>query len=197
MHINSEKAKRIKNWITAGMILLLIATVVIFAKLFVTGKFDSAESLQKYMERFGVLAPLALTVFQALQVVIPVIPGFIGCAVGSVMFGPLAGFLCNYIGITAGSIIAYYLARKFGIDIVLLMFSEKTYEKWRKKVEKSKYYDWILFFSAIIPLVPDDFLCYFSGLIKQDAKRFILIEIVGKPWCILGYSLCFSLLASL
>ena len=93
------------------------------------------EDLQLYMEKFGVFAPLFLTVFQAFQVVVPVLPGYLGCAVGSIAFGPVVGFLCNYIGISVGSIIAYFLARKYGIDLVLELFSEKVYNKWSRKVE--------------------------------------------------------------
>lgn len=187
MPVTREKAKKWKNGITALMILSLLLVAAILAKSFLDGEFNSIESLQKNMEKCGVWAPLALTVFQALQVVIPVVPGFIGPIAGTLMFGPWVSFVCNYVGISAGSIIAYYLARKFGVDIVLLMFSEKTYDKWRAKVENSKHYDRFLFIATLLPLFPDDFLCYFSGLIRMDAKKFNWIIILGKPWCILAY----------
>ena len=44
-------------------------------------RFDSTESLRRYIERFGAFAPAALTMIQADQVVMPVLPGFFGCAV--------------------------------------------------------------------------------------------------------------------
>lgn len=88
-------------------------------------KFDSVESLQNYMKGFGIAAPLVLTLFQALQVVVPVLPGYLGCAAGAVAFGSMTGFWCNYVGISAGSIIAYFLARRYGMDIVLAMFPKK------------------------------------------------------------------------
>ncbi len=40
----------------------------------------------------------------------------------------------------------------------------------------------------------DDFTCYFSGLMKMDAKKFIWIIILGKPWCILAYSIIFGMI---
>ena len=104
-----------------------------------------------------------------------------------------SGCWCNYIGISVGSIIAYFLARKYGIDLVLELFSEKVYNKWSRKVEKSKSYGWFLFLATLLPLFPDDFLCYFSGLVKMDKKKFIWIIILGKPWCILAYSIAFGL----
>ncbi len=186
--------KKWKNGITALLVLLLLVGVGVFVKLYFSGEFDSVETLQAYMSKFGPFGPIALTVFQALQVVIPVLPGPLGCAVGAMMFGTWGGFWCNYIGITAGSIISYFLARKFGIDIVLLMFKQKTYDKWSKKIEQSRSYDWFLFIATLLPLFPDDFLCYFSGLIKMDAKKFIWIMIIGKPWVILAYSIIFGLI---
>ena len=137
--------------------------VLFFVKQFFNQKFDSVESLQNYMKGFGIAAPLMLTLFQAVQVVIPVLPGYLGCAAGAIAFGSMTGFWCNYIGISLGSVIAYFLAKKYGIDIVTAMF-------------------------------PDDFLCYFSGLMKMNSKKFIWIIILGKPWCILAYSIVFGLI---
>ena len=64
---------------------------------------------------------MILTVIQAAQVVLPILPGFLGCAVGGVMFGWFGGFLCNYIGISVGSIAAFMLAKKYGIKLKFTM----------------------------------------------------------------------------
>lgn len=184
------KSKRVRIIIVLVFVILLL----LFLKELFAQKFTSVEEFQKYMDRFGIWGPLILTLFQAFQVVVPVLPGYLGCAAGAVAFGPVVGFACNYIGISIGSIIAYYVARKYGIDIVLSMFSEKMYDKWSKRIEKSKSYDWFLFLATLLPLFPDDFLCYFSGLIRMSAKKFIWIIIIGKPWCILGYSILFGLI---
>ena len=151
--------KKIKIWVLAGFVVIVLFLV----KQFFNQKFDSVESLQNYMKGFGIAAPLMLTLFQAVQVVIPVLPGYLGCAAGAIAFGSMTGFWCNYIGISLGSVIAYFLAKKYGIDIVTAMF-------------------------------PDDFLCYFSGLMKMNSKKFIWIIILGKPWCILAYSIVFGLI---
>lgn len=183
-------SKKIKILIIAGVVIIAL----ILAKQFFNQKFDSVESLQNYMKSFGIAAPLVLTAFQAFQVVVPVLPGYLGCAAGAIAFGSLTGFLCNYIGISIGSIIAYFLARKYGIDLVLSLFSKKQYDKWSKRIEKGKSYELFLFVATLLPLFPDDFLCYFSGLMKMNSKKFIWIIILGKPWCILAYSIVFGLI---
>ena len=75
-----------------------------------------------------------------------------------------------------------------------MMFSQKQYDKWEEKIRGKKSYDVFLFVATLLPMFPDDFLCYFSGLIKMDPKRFIWIIILGKPWCILAYSIVFGLI---
>lgn len=176
----------------------LVALVLVFAvalgKAFFDGEFKSVEGLQHYIEKYGVFGPVILTMFQAMQVVIPVLPGFLGCAAGSVMFGPAVGFFCNYIGIGLGSFIAFLLARKFGKPLLQDLFPEGKYRKWSDWASKSGSYTAFLFMAMLLPLFPDDYLCYLTGVSKMKAKKFLWIIILGKPWCILAYSLGFSLI---
>lgn len=168
--------------------------VCIFLKLLIGNRITSVQDYQEIMKSYGIAGPIVLTLFQALQVVIPILPGYLGCAAGAISFGTTIGFLCNYIGISAGSIIAYFLARRYGVDFVIALFSEKQYLKWKNKVQGKKSYDVFLFIATLLPMFPDDFLCYFSGLIGMDKKKFIRIIIFGKPWCILAYSIAFGLI---
>lgn len=181
-----------KKWLSAGLLLICIALLAVLFKAYLEGKFDSVDTLQSYVAGFGFLAPLILTVIQAGQVIIPVLPGFFGCIVGAVLFGSMGGFWCNYIGISVGSVIAFLLAKRYGARLVESVFPSEKYEKWSAWAGKSKSYSVILFLGMVLPLFPDDFFCYFSGLTKMTAKKFVTIIIIGKPWCILVYSLFFA-----
>lgn len=178
--------------IRIGIIVICIVVCVLLIKELLNQKIASVDDFQNYMQQFGIAGPLVLGIFQAFQVAVPVLPGYLGCVGGALAYGWFVGFLCNYIGICVGSIGAYYLGKRYGMDIVLSMFPEKQCREWTARVEKSKSYAWFLFIATLLPLFPDDFLCYFSGLIKMDSKKFFWIIILGKPWCILGYSLIFG-----
>ena len=78
--------------------------------------------------------------------------------------------------------------------VLVLMFPKKEYDKWSVKIKKSRSYGVFLFIATLLPLFPDDFLCYFSGLVKMEKKKFIWIILLGKPWCILAYSYAFGLI---
>lgn len=80
--------RKIKTW----FILLAIITSIILVRELLNQKFTSVEGLQNYMKGFGIAAPLFLTLFQAFQVVVPVLPGYLGCAAGAVAFGSTTGF---------------------------------------------------------------------------------------------------------
>ena len=116
-----KRIEQWKKWVTALLLLLCLALCAVLFKAYLDGKFDSVETLQSYISGFGLLAPVVLTAIQALQVVIPVLPGFLGCIVGAVMFGWMGGFWCNYIGISVGSILAFLIARKFGPNTRLFL----------------------------------------------------------------------------
>ncbi len=184
-----SKSKRTKTFFAVLLAILLLFCAAFLLKAWKDGHFSSVQDFQGYVSSFGVLAPLILTLIQALQVVIPVLPGFLGCFVGAALFGRWGGFWCNYIGISAGSILAFWLARRYGTALVKRMVSGKTYDRYAEKIRKREGgYTLLLFLSILLPLAPDDYLCYFSGLTDMSSRKFISIIVAAKPWCILFYS---------
>ncbi len=176
-------------WLLAG---LLAISVLFILKGWLNGSFRSMDSLRIYIGSFGAWGPLILTLIQALQVVLPVLPGFLGCIVGAAMFGAAGGFWINYIGISFGSLAAYWLAKRYGTKLVRKMVPMEKYDTFVDWMGRQKSYTWILFLSILLPLTPDDFLCYFSGLTAMPARKFTWIILIAKPWCILFYSLFFA-----
>ncbi len=184
----------IKSFATALLGILLLLSAVFVGKAWLDGHFQTLDALRSYLGNYGGWGPVVLTMIQALQVVLPVLPGFFGCIVGAAMFGAAGGFWINYIGISAGSLIAYWLARRFGSGLVQKMVPVEKYERCVRWVNTKKSYTLVLFLAILLPLAPDYFLCYFSGLTSMSAGKFTWIILLGKPWCILFYSLFFAYL---
>ncbi len=157
------------------------------------GKFNDVDSFQDFIQSFGWAGPIFITIFQCVKVVYAVIPGTLGYIVAPSLFGTVPGILCNYIGICAGSFIAFGLSKTFGVTIMKQIFSEKKYLKavnWMQKWHKS--YPVFLWIAILIPVSPDDFLCYFSGLTTMKFKKFAIIILTAKPWFIIVYGLIFG-----
>ncbi|MGM9947833.1 TVP38/TMEM64 family protein [Floccifex sp.] len=174
------------------MIIIISIIVGIVLKGWIDGKFSTIQTLKTYILEYGMFGPIVLTILQMMQVILPVLPGFFGCIVGASIYGATNGFWINYIGISLGSIFAFLLARKYGVALVKKMISIEKYERFVQWIQSKKSYTWVLFLSILLPLAPDDFLCYFSGLCSMSFKKFTWIIVLAKPWCILFYCLFFA-----
>lgn len=169
--------------------LSLVVCVVFSVYAYNQHLFTSHEALQAYIAGFGTMGALIFIAFQAVQVVVPILPGGLGCLGGVLLFGPWTGLLYNYIGICAGSIAAFCIARNCGKPILYSIFNEKTitkYEKWTGSA--SKFTKWFTI-AIFLPVAPDDFLCYLAGTTQMSWKNFVTIILLCKPANIALYSL--------
>ncbi len=169
-------------------IFLLIAFAVLAIAGYQYGIFDSVDAFQNFINTTGPWGPLIFIFIQTIQVVIPMLPGFVTCIAGAVVFGPAAGFFYSYIGVCIGSFMAFYIARKYGIAIVQKFIREENYNKYISWLEKGRKFDIIFALAILLPTAPDDVLCFIAGLTKMTWKKFIIIILLGKPFVIALYS---------
>lgn len=183
--VNVKKYAKIIGFSICG------AIIVFLIKSYFDGYFHSADTFKNYIQGFGLFAPVVLGLIQLFQVVIPILPGFLGCAVGAMLFGTAGGFWINYLGISAGSIIAFYIARRYGLHVVQGLIGEDNYNKYLGWTTKKSFL-WIFAAAILLPLAPDDVLCFLAGLTPMSSKKFVAIILLMKPWCILFYSIFFA-----
>lgn len=187
-----DKTTAFKRIATAAGFVFCAIILLLAVKGYMDGDFTSIDSFKAYINRFGVWGPIILTGFQIFQVVVPIVPGMVGCAAGAMLFGTVGGFWCNYIGISIGSIIAFYIGRRYGVHVVQKLIGEDNYNKYLGWIDNKKSFLIALFLSILLPLAPDDILCFLSGLTNMNSKKFITIIITAKPWCILFYCIFFN-----
>lgn len=144
--------------------------------------------LLTFIGKYKSFAFLVFIIIQILQVIFPIIPGGASCLAGVILFGPIKGFIYNYIGLSVGSIIVYNISKKIGMPFIKLFFQEKTINKYQKYLNNEKYHK-ILFWGILIPGLPDDLLCYLSGLSNISYKKFITIILLCKPLTLILYSI--------
>lgn len=182
-----------KNSISIISKLTTVFLLIAFAGLAIAGYqrgiFDSVDAFQNFINSTGLLGPLIFIFIQIIQIVIPMLPGFVTCIAGAVVFGPAAGFFYSYIGVCIGSIMAFYIARKYGIIIVQKIISEEKYNKYMSWLEKGRKFDILFALAILLPTAPDDVLCFIAGLTKMTWKKFIVIILLGKPFVIALYSI--------
>lgn len=154
-----------------------------------TGVLTSQERLQALVSSLGLAGTLLFVAFQAVQVVVPVLPGGLGCLVGVILFGPVWGFVYNYVGICLGSLMAFGVARNCGKPLLSLLFSERTIQKYSRWAEERNRFARLFALAIFLPVAPDDFLCYLAGTTDMSWRRYTAIILLGKPFAIALYSL--------
>ncbi|MDD3347248.1 VTT domain-containing protein [Oscillibacter sp.] len=154
-----------------------------------TGILTSQERLAALVAGAGAAGALLFTAFQAVQVVVPVLPGGLGCLAGVLLFGPMWGFVYNYVGICIGSLLAFAVARNCGKPLLPLLFSQRTIEKYSRWTREKARFSRLFALAIFLPVAPDDFLCYLAGTTEMSWRRYTTIILLGKPFAIALYSL--------
>lgn len=151
--------------------------------------FTSEQQLQSLIEQAGIFAPIVFIIIQVVQVVFPVFPGGVSCVIGVAVFGPLYGFIYNYIGVLIGSSINFLLAKRYGKSFILKIISEETYNKYEHWLYQGKKVEWMFGMAILFPCAPDDIICLLAGLTPMSFNKFLAIMVFGKPASLLGYSI--------
>ena len=99
------------------------------------------------------------------------------------------GFIYSYTGMCIGSLLAFYISRKYGTSFVKKLVKPQTYDKYILWLEKGKKFDILFLLAIFLPAAPDDVLCFIAGLTRMTWKKFTVIILLGKPFVIALYSL--------
>ena len=178
-----------RNYLSVLATVSLIACIGISIYAYNMHIFTSQAALQTFIAGFGPVGTVVFIIFQAVQVVVPILPGGLGCLAGVLLFGAWKGLLYNYVGICVGSIAAFLIARSCGKPILYSLFKEKTIEKYEKWTgNDSRFATWFAL-AIFFPVAPDDFLCYLAGTTQICWKKFTAIILLGRPFSISLYSL--------
>lgn len=166
--------------IFCALIFLDICAVVFFA-ICATGlitKINSIQALRDYIARFGSWAVALYILFCFLQVIILPVPGSVAVAAGVALFGPLKCTLYSFIGIVVGSIVAFAIGRLVGYKAVKWIVGEDTLNKWIEKLKGKDYL--ILSIMFLLPMFPDDVLCFVAGLSSMTWPYFLIMIVITR-----------------
>ena len=135
--IEDNNIKYIFKFITFIITIFFVIFIIYAFKL---GIYEDKDILVNYIKKLGIGAPIIFIVLQIIQVVIPVIPGGITCLAGVLAFGPVLGFIYNYIALIIGSIIVYYISVKYGIEFINKFYADFLSEIKEKYNDLNGYY---------------------------------------------------------
>ncbi|MGN0812715.1 MAG: TVP38/TMEM64 family protein [Candidatus Coproplasma sp.] len=163
------------------VIICLDLVAVTFYALSATGiisNVTSVEKLREYIASFGAWAVIIFIAFQFLQVVVLPVPGSVSVGVGVALFGPLRCSVFSFIGIMAGSLVAFALGRWVGYKAVCWVVGKEDLDKWLKKLKGKDYL--LLSLMFLLPLFPDDVLCFIAGLSSMTWGYYLIMITVTR-----------------
>jgi uncharacterized membrane protein YdjX (TVP38/TMEM64 family) len=165
-----------------GIFLLILTLITMFELredlLRVLSWFGSLEAITTSMKHAGIWGPVVLFILFVLQVFLAFIPGQALMIACGYLYGFWGGFLLSWLSLVVGGEIAYFLARRYGRPFAEKWIAPSVLERWNSAAAGQG----IAFFalSLVMPLVPNDAMCYVAGLGTIRRIHFSIANLLGR-----------------
>lgn len=158
------------------LLLLLIMVLLVLLVGFVGARLLEGVALDDFLVSAKGFAPFIIVGLVILEVVFAPIPGtFITVAAGA-LFGVWLGALYSYIGNVIGSMLAFWLAQRFGRPLVEKLASKKLLDRYDGFFQRYKH---LVFVFYCLPIIPVDILSFSCGLSAMRTKKFFFVMALG------------------
>ncbi len=184
MKEKTEKTMSKKKKIIHISIVVAVLTAIFVLSYFTlvwTGLWDyinSVDKIRSLILSLGFWGRFAYVFLQFLQVTFLPIPSAISTLAGVLVYGPLQASLLSLSGIMLGSVLAFWLGRKFGRKLVVFMVGEESCKKWTDFLTNGKYAFVVM---MLLPIFPDDILCLVAGLTDMSWLFFVVTNLISRP----------------
>jgi len=168
-----------KASIVLGIALMLMASWFFRTELIGTMRwFSNLDAVTTDMKSIGFFGPIVLFILFVLQVFLAFIPGQALMVACGYLYGFWGGFLLSWLSLFVGGEMAFVLARRYGRRFAERWVSSQVLSRWDKTAQGQG----IAFFtiSLILPLIPNDAMCYVAGLGKISRPRFVTANLLGR-----------------
>lgn len=140
--------------------------------------FSDPVALRNYLKSYGPWTPVIFIAIQALQVIVSPIPGEATGLLGGYLFGIGWGLFYSTIGLTAGSLMAFGLARWLEVSVLeKFVRLDRLHKLAFITKPEGVLISFVLF---LIPGFPKDILSYFLGLTPMSFFSFFVVSTLGR-----------------
>lgn len=168
-----------KAIIVPGIALMLMASWIFRSELAdIMRWFSNLDAVTADMESIGLFGPIVLFVLFVLQVFLAFIPGQALMVACGYLYGFWGGFLLSWLSLVVGGELAFALARRYGRHFAERWIAPQVLSRWDKAAQGQG----ITFFtiSLVLPLIPNDAMCYVAGLGKISRPHFVVANLSGR-----------------
>ncbi len=144
------------------------------------------NEIRAYISSYGPLAPIVLFFFQALQAVIPILPGSIITIAGGLLLGALEGAIISYFGAVFGSVLVFYISKYFGRGFVEWLFKKEDLGMYDEMFKRNGFTLTLLL--RAIPFVDFGFASYLISISSISFREYFFGTAIGLIPTIFIYS---------
>lgn len=134
--------------------------------------------LEFFFEKIAGVSPVLYVAVRASAIIFPPLPGTAIDLVGLGLYGWLKGFIYSEIGVMAGSMISFYLARIFREPLVAKFTPVRKFNSWHNGLSGRKQF-WGLVGLRIFSNPLFDYVGYLAGLSQMSAAKFFIATLIG------------------
>ncbi|MBI5934100.1 MAG: TVP38/TMEM64 family protein [Chloroflexi bacterium] len=171
-----------KNSKSPLLLIALIAFILIFTfrqpLAILWNWMGNREAVIAYVQELGVWGPALLFVLLVVQVFLAIIPGQTLMVACGYLYGFWGGLFITWTSLVGGGYAAFALARRYGRPFAERWVTPETLSRW----DKAAHGQGIFFFamSLVLPVFPNDAMCYVAGLGKISPPRFLVANMIGR-----------------
>jgi uncharacterized membrane protein YdjX (TVP38/TMEM64 family) len=137
------------------------------------------QQLQTWLHTLGTWAWPVFIGLQIAQVVVFWIPGEVVQIAGGMVFGVWEGTALSLLGIAAGSLTAFLLARYLGKARMEKWLANQGFHRFQAVIHHPRL-DLILGGVFLLPFLPKDIFCYLAGLSDVKPWRFFWVTTLAR-----------------
>ncbi len=138
----------------------------------------SRESLLSLFDAYGNARTYLFLLMQILEVLLAPIPAPLLGLLGGALFGFWHGLLLSVLGITIGSAIAMGSSRVLGEAVVRRFVPSPLLARFDHLAGANGMWSFFLIF--LLPVFPDDAVCFMAGLTRLPLHRLLLVSTLGR-----------------
>lgn len=169
-----------QNFLKTALIFTALLSVWIFRQPIMVALrwISNREAVSASLQPLGIWGPVALFVLLILQVFLAFIPGQALMVACSYLYGFWYGLFLTWTGLFVGGQAAFWLARRYGRPFAERWVSPKVLSKWDEAAKDQTVPFYVA--ALVLPIFPNDAMCYVAGLGKISSRRFTLANMFGR-----------------
>ena len=135
-------------------------------------------TLRSLVEANGAGSVVLFMVAQFTQVLVAPIPGQLLGLIGGTLFGFLPGLFYSTVALAVGSLVAMGSTRLLGEQVLRRFVPQSILTKFDHLVGANGLWSFFLIF--LLPVFPDDAICFMAGLTRIPLHRLMLVCVLGR-----------------